>query len=237
MFTIALIGADGAGKTSVGRRVVESFPLPIKYLYMGINLECSRFVLPTTRLVLEWKRATRRRPVMTGPPDPTRVRVAPKGWPRRALASVKSQLRIANLVAEEWFRQIVAWFHRSRGYIVLCDRHFYLDYGAYDLGNRRGKPGGSLAARLHLLMLSRLYPRPDLVIYLDAPAEVLFDRKREGTIELLEHRRREYLGLRDRLPHFEVIDCTQPQDDVARDVCRRILSFHAERQSRRSSCR
>jgi hypothetical protein len=37
-------------------------------------------------------------------------------------------------------------------------------------------------------MLEHFYPKPNLVIYLDAPAEMLFARKKEGTIELLEQR-------------------------------------------------
>ena len=42
-------------------------------------------------------------------------------------------------------------------------------------------------------MLNYIFPKPDLVICLDAPGEVLFSRKAEGTIELLEQRRQEYL--------------------------------------------
>ena len=37
MVTVALIGADGAGKTTVGRRLEEGGEVRIKYLYMGIN--------------------------------------------------------------------------------------------------------------------------------------------------------------------------------------------------------
>ena len=49
MVTVALIGADGAGKTSVARALERSRDLPIKYLYMGINTEASNHMLPTTR--------------------------------------------------------------------------------------------------------------------------------------------------------------------------------------------
>ena len=58
MFTVALIGPDGAGKSTIGRKLQEISPLPMKYVYMGVNLESSNLVLLTTRLLLEIKRTT-----------------------------------------------------------------------------------------------------------------------------------------------------------------------------------
>ena len=58
------------------------------------------------------------------------------------------------------------------------------DYYAHDISNT--DPARPLRHRLHGVFLDRWYPRPDLVIFLDAPAEVLFARKHEGTIPLLE---------------------------------------------------
>src|SRR5437667_23836 len=60
-FTVALIGPDGAGKTTIGRRLEKSLPLPVRYLYMGVNAEASNALLPTTRVLrapapLLWRR-------------------------------------------------------------------------------------------------------------------------------------------------------------------------------------
>ncbi|MDQ4078675.1 MAG: hypothetical protein M3220_20845, partial [Chloroflexota bacterium] len=99
MFTVALIGADGAGKTTVGKRLEGALPLPAKYIYMGINLESSNLVLPTTRLILEVKRLRGGRPDMGGPPDPTRLRVENKGTLKRTLAGLKSAVRMTNWIA------------------------------------------------------------------------------------------------------------------------------------------
>jgi hypothetical protein len=57
MFTVALIGPDGAGKTTIGRRLEHALPRPVKYIYMGVNLDSSNVMLPTTRLVKAIKRA------------------------------------------------------------------------------------------------------------------------------------------------------------------------------------
>jgi thymidylate kinase len=122
----------------------------------------------------------------------------------------------------------VASRHRRTGAIVVFDRHFFADYYAYDVAV---KPHRSASRKLHGLVLSRLYPRPDLVIYLDAPAEVLLERKGEGTLDSLERRRREYLELGDVLQGFSVVDASRPLDTVTRDVAERIEAFSRVRRA------
>lgn len=223
MFSVALIGADGAGKTTVGRRLEEAFPALIKYVYMGVNLESSNLVLPTTRLLLEIKRALGRRPDMRGPPDPTRTELRPDGVSKRVVRSVKLSLRLMNQLGEEWFRQLVAWVYRRCGYVVLFDRHFFFDYYAHDIAN--DDRNRRLTSRIHGFALKHLYPQPDLVIFLDAPAEVLFARKGEGSVALLRHRRQEYLALGRFVRHFFIVDVTRPADDVVQDVAVIIQEF------------
>jgi thymidylate kinase len=232
MFTVALIGPDGAGKTTIGKRIEHALPLPVKYVYMGVNLDSSNHMLPTTRLIKAIKRARGAAPDTAGPPDPNRVRSRPKGLVRRTLASAKSGLRMTNRIGEEWFRQGLAWYYQQRGNIVVFDRHFFSDYYAYDISSARADR--RLSDRVHGFMLDRVYPRPDLVIYLDAPAEVLFARKGEGTIEMLERRRQEYMALRDVVEHFAVVDATQPQEVVAHDVTNLIWEFYNARAGKRN---
>jgi GTPase SAR1 family protein len=50
MFTVALIGGDGAGKTTIANRLVEDLPFRVKYLYMGFSTISSNAALPTTKL-------------------------------------------------------------------------------------------------------------------------------------------------------------------------------------------
>ena len=76
--------------------------------------------------------------------------------------------------------------------------------------------GGS--SRVHGWMLQHLYPKPDLVLCLDAPADVLYARKQEAPPAWLEQRRRQYLDLAGVVPALVVIDATRPLDDVVADV-------------------
>ena len=232
MFTVALIGPDGAGKTTVSRRLEQVLPLPIKYLYMGVNPDSSNHLLPTTRLVRAFKRARGARPDVAGPPDPLRVRQRPKGAVRRVRSSVKATLRLTNRLAEEWYRQYLAWSHVRRGQVVVFDRHFFSDYHAYDVAAGADQP---LSRRIHGFLLERVYPKPDLVIYLDAPPEVLLARKGEGTLEALERRRRDYLSLADQTRHFAVVDAARPLEEVTQEVAGVISSFAATRTVDRPS--
>jgi thymidylate kinase len=238
MTTVALVGLDGAGKTTLARRLERSLPIPTRYVYMGLNREASTHLMPTTRLVRTLRRARAR----AGRPAPgasgstsgsaggsvvsTNGGGATQVAPRRG--RLGTAVRLVNRLAEEWFLQMVVWFHEARGRVVIIDRHFLSDfYGTDVLAQDR-----TLGRRLHGLALERLYPKPDLMVFLDAPAEVLFSRKGEGTIESLTDRREDYLRLREVVPQFAVVDADRPVDDVEGDVARLILGLRKRRSPR-----
>ena len=227
MTTVAIVGPDGAGKSAVARRVASSLPIPARALYMGVNLEASGTVLPTTRLALVLKRARGGRPDLTGADGAADGRGAPRTRRnghvgRTLLGGLRSAARLALWMAEEWYRQIVAWRLIRSGFVVVFDRHFFADYFHTDV---RRVPGRSVARRLHGLMLEHLYPRPDAIVVLDVPGDVLESRKGEGTTDWLERRRAEYLELRPHVRSFFVVDANRPLDTVVADVRSIVLEL------------
>ena len=228
MCTVALIGPDGAGKTTICQRLESGFPFRLKYLYMGINQDSSNRMLLTTRLLRMVKRACGATADTIGPRDSNAGAARPKNIVRRFALALKSGLSLTNRIADEWYRQFVAWYYEMRGWIVLFDRHYFSDYYAYDI-DANGSPR-PLGRRIHGMMLKRFYPKPDLVIYLDAPSEVLFARKGEGTLEILDRRRQEYMQVGRQLKHFVVVDANRPPIDVTADVADHILRFCQENQ-------
>jgi thymidylate kinase len=227
MISVAIIGPDGAGKSTVTELLErEPMPAPVKRIYMGVNLEASSLMLPTTRLALAVKSARGRRSDLVAP---SQQAVPTAGNPvRRAVKGGLKATRLVMWVAEEWFRQAVAEFHRRRGAIVVFDRHFYADYYHFDVatGGRR-----SAASRVHGYLLEHAYPKPDLVICLDAPGSVLFERKHEASPEWLEQRRRQYLQLADVVPAFVVVDVDRPLDVVTHEVATVITEFFEKRRA------
>ena len=230
MFTVALVGADGAGKTTISRALPAALPVPVKAIYMGVNLESGGPLLPSTRLLLALKRAHGKRPDLVA--VPARPGPAPAGRSARAREGAKGVLRLAVWLSEELFRQGLAWYHsRLRKEIVVFDRHFFADYYAYDIAqNGESRPFGR---RLHGFFLRHVYPQPDLVVCLDAPGELLHHRKSEASPEWLERRRREYLRLRGVVPNFVRVDASQPLAEVTKEVAAAIMSFHAQAASSR----
>lgn len=233
--TIAFVGADGAGKTTMAHRMEREASTPVKYLYMGVSRQGSNHMLPTTWLLWQLKRLAGKKE-KGGPPDPSRRSTQSQGGSplKRLLRHGKEGLRTLNLLAEECYRQAIVAYYRLRGYTVLFDRHFYLDYYAYDIAPHDDKR--SVWQRLHGYFLAHVLPRPDMVILLDAPAQVLFERKPEGSVALLEQRRQEYWRLKEAFsrqkgPEFVVIDATQPPDEVAMQINQLISGAVTEEEA------
>jgi thymidylate kinase len=207
-YSIALIGGDGAGKTTIARRLESEqpiLPVRVRYLYMGINRESSNVVLPIGSVL---KVANRLRHRSLGAPCHD---TEPWYW---------SLLRLAKHIAEESYRQLVSWMYRKQGYTVVYDRHFQFDFSPKNAGGSRSRFDW-----LHRWFLANIYPHPDLVIFLDAPAEVLFARKHEAGVELLETRRKSFLEQGQRMRNFIRIGADRPLDSVYGDVVKHILEY------------
>lgn len=224
MSTIALIGPDGAGKTTITGMLRESGVLPFKYLYMGVNVSASNVALPSVRLGAYLKRRLGRGDAVSAGAPPR----AGTGTPvrRGAVRRVWSAARLANRLADAWFRQLVSWSYELRGYVVLYDRHFALDF-AHEIAADASDP---LDRRVYRWCLTHLYPVPDIVIFLDAPGAVLYARKGESTVEELERRRQAFLSQGQRLPCFHRVDATRPLPEVYQEVTDQIVRLlHARR--------
>jgi len=216
MACIAVIGGDGAGKTTVTRWLLGSGRGRLRYLYMGINVESSNVALPTSRL-RERLRGRRGGGSLHG--------AAPRPARGGAKAALRSAARLAYRLSEEWYRQLLCWAYELRGEVVVCDRHFLYDF--YEPAAARHDK--RLSDRIHLWLLRHLYPRPDLVLFLDAPAEVLFARKGEATLEFLTRRCAAMLELGAGDPRFCCIDATRPLEQVQAEVASRVDALLAAR--------
>lgn len=231
-FTVALVGLDGAGKTTIATRLQESAPLPCRYLYMGQSIASSNALLPTSRLVrhLKARAAVRRRAADDEVAAPTAV-----ARPTRKRGRLRIAASFVNRLMEAWWRQFLSWRYQRGGHVVVYDRHFLFE-SASAVNDRSLRRTGSVD-RLEHWILGRSYPRPDLVIFLDAPLEVLQARKQEWTGKRLARWRAAIVDQGQRLGSFVSVDASRPVEQVLADVTRHILAFRATGRAGTSSRR
>ena len=189
--SIALLGPDGAGKSTLAKSIEKRFFLPVRLIYMGSGEG-------------------------GGNPWLARLRVPGLGRPGRLLLL--------------WARFLRSQWDKAVGRLVVFDRY------TYDAYLPQGK-GVTWPYRLTRWLHARACPSPDLVLILDAPGTVMYERKREQDPVGLENQRQYYLQLQQWLPRVQVVDATQTLDQVQAEVLSRIWNLYASRWQRRTTRR
>jgi thymidylate kinase len=168
--SLALLGLDGAGKTTVAARLHDEVPWPTVSLYMGVWRESS-----LDRLV-------------------------------RHIVGAQLALRLGRLARTN----LVTRYHRALGRVVLLDR--------YIVDATLPSPDLDWKGRISAQLVLRTAAAPDRIVFLDAPAEVVFTRKGELTIDELRQRRDHYVEMSKQFPQWVTVDADRPLAEVLADV-------------------
>lgn len=209
-FMVAILAPDGAGKSTLALGLTRDPQLRARWLYTGTNVDADGIGLPTSRWfhrrLKSLDEAAHRMPVR---------------W-----IALKA-LSFSNRLVEQWYRLGIGFYHKHRGRFVVFDRYLYDSW--------LGTPPLTPWQRLRRWLLGAGWPKPDIVILLDAPGTVLYQRKGEHTAQWLEHRRRAYLGLKERIPQMIVVDATREADEVRREVTSLIWNGYRARLDKNKS--
>jgi thymidylate kinase len=228
MISIALIGGDGSGKSTISTMLIEDFPLPVKRVYMGANIESSNYTLPWTKLILKLKLfLIRRQAKKKGIEDETYLTTHHIEHRQVKTGPVRVLLRSTYRFAEYVYRLGVAWWFKRHGYNVIFDRHFLFDT-IVDPENPDRSAGTAMKRANHWL-LATVLPRPDLFLYLDATPEIMLTRKHEVTVEYLQKQRQIWLNLGKKFDNFVCVDANRPIEQVYADVSA-IIHDHCKRK-------
>jgi thymidylate kinase len=202
---VVFLGPDGAGKSSVVRAVRRQL--------IGAFPKATRYSFPPALL----HRLHRRR----AGADPL-----PHALPSRSFLGSVSRAVFYWFVYHALGYYVTVHLVLASSRLVLHDRHL-VDTLVDPKRYRYAGPSWLL----HLIC--RLIPKPDLVILLDAPPEVLQRRKREVPFEETSRQRRAYLALVGTMHNGRVVDAARPLEEVIAEVNDIILEHLTARIAQR----
>jgi thymidylate kinase len=193
---IALIGADGSGKSSVLDFLSENFKHDlVREIYILYDIHNLKF--------------------MDKKPEPGKPILNYEKSPHSNLYSfVKLNIMVFLWVLKFYFK--IAPMKRS-GTLVLCDHFYFLGMALDPLKYRYG---GNL---FWIKLLLGMVPQPDMYILLDVPLDIVYGRRQEATrdeVNQLLERHREYISSN---PCGYVVNAANPVEQVAADVSRIIV--------------
>ena len=203
---VALLAPDGGGKSTLSQSLLQQPLLRGKIIYMGINLSASTIGLPTTAFL---KTALQK--------------FEQKKFPKIAKLPLKAVSGI-NKLLEHWYRIGMGLWYKLNGRTVIFDRFIYDSYTS-----PRKK---SFKNNIRKILLWGTCPDADLTLFLDAPGELLFNRKGEHSPEFLDKQRESYLANRDKIPNFKIVDASQPAEDVLNNAIALIWNEYRKKQNR-----
>jgi thymidylate kinase len=204
---VAVLGPDGSGKSSV-------------------LSQCSKDLLPAFRRV----QVFHLRPRLGGTDSPgSTPNTNPHGQPPRGVITSTAKLAFlwADYTLGYWFKvrpQLV------RSTLVLFDRYYH------DLlvDPRRYR----FASPMWLARwVGHLIPKPDLWLLLDAPPEVLHQRKTEVSFAETARQLKAYRELAGTLPDFTLVDAADSIEEVAMKCNSSVMQRMARRLEPDGVCR
>lgn len=211
---ISVIGPDGAGKSAVCAALTNArrSELPFR------NVEACHLYRRVLPMLSELRKGRIRRT----PAAPATVH-DPHG--KRPHHPLLSMFTLSYFALDQWLSRIRwSWSRLSKNTLLIQDRHLaevLVDPKRF----RYGGPGWF--ARCVVAMI----PKPDLIILLDAPEQILHGRKQEVPLAETARQRMAYQAMVASSHRGRTVDASRSMEEVADQVKETILKHLAERTS------
>ena len=202
-FFLAVLGPDGSGKTTTAQAFsqvwkLHSYQIPI-YIHGDFN------VLPHLKSLRKiWAKITGREL----PPDTDYTQ-------KHAGAEAVPHSLFRSLAYLSYYYWGYLWGHfhirkvRRERQLIVADRYFY-DY-FYQRTNMN-------LPHFLLRILSYLIPVPDLIVFLDADAHAIYERKNELTVEEIQRQQNVISEICEWLPNSVIVDTEKGIADTVDQV-------------------
>ena len=174
--TIALVGPDGCGKSTISHKLCDEIPFHTKQMYMGSD----QYLLPTTKLLAGVSKFIELAKNKSNGGENPKYRSPQKSG---FIGEFKESIGILNRIIEMFTRYLVRGYpYLRRNYIIIYDRYIYDVLISNNINSHT----------LLKKVIIDLFPKPDITIYLDTDAELIYKRKKEHTLEEIEESKRRY---------------------------------------------
>lgn len=206
---ISLCGIDGSGKSTHAerlRQILDECEIPNRTLWLR-----GGYSPVVSWLKQRLRRASGNLPSVDDDQGKTRV-----------YRQTRTRILWSWLVAAEQISQslLTVFLHRLLGRTLITER--YIPDTIADLSERFDDP--SFPRSWPATAMRWLSPRPDLVIFLDIPADVAFSRKSDDfSQEILARRREIYSNLLELIPRVEIFDAERTLETLFEEIRDRAL--------------
>jgi thymidylate kinase len=178
-----------------------------------------RRIVPVAVTALYLGRRRARPPSVTRPKGPKEESRAPRSRAGR----IRETAFVLRNAIRSWTKLMPGYLAAWRGHIVLCDRH---PIEVLAVKPRRTQP----ARAVERFIAGHLTPRPDVMIVLDAPEEILLRRKSDHSRQQLEQWRRSYAEVMVPLG-ASIVSTTGPPESTITQVSSIVWDALRQRRS------
>ncbi|MCG7587662.1 hypothetical protein, partial [Photobacterium sp. OFAV2-7] len=202
--SICLLGSDGSGKSTIISAISQDLEQSTKNIAY-IHLK------PSLKSLFGKTKEETSVPVEN-----------PHALPARS--STLSAAKITYWMISYWLH---LFFHGHKNLTLLIwDRYYYDVY----LDPKRYRFGAPI---WFAKLVGKLIPKPGLCIILDAPAEVIYKRKQEVSLEEIKKQRIEYLTFAEKHSNTIVLDSSVSVDETADKARAAVINHLSKKQKNR----
>lgn len=203
-FFLVLLGPDGSGKTTLSDNIIKQ----LTPLFSGVDYYHGRFKLfPDLGKLLGILKKNR---------NQSSKNIDRNDLERRTVSNKRGIVNILYYGFEYIIAKLFVYLKLRKNRLVVCDRYFY-DYLLH--------PEYKNVSNTLIINFSKLVAQPDLVLLVKCDAEIIFDRKKELTLEEISRQQNLLNKFNNEIKNTEFVDSSKKLEETVDDAVNIIFNY------------